>query len=85
MMICRMISKVNGSKVNEVPNLQFDLKIKPDDTVGEPELHGFCNTGELAYEAVLFLRWKCEDNNCCCIPIMVKAFVAPLRKSPFQD
>lgn len=70
----------NLQVLNEVLNLQFDRKIKPDDTVGEPELHGFCDAGELAYEAVLFLRWKCEDNNYCCIPIMVKAFVAPLRK-----
>ena len=60
--------------------LKFNRKIKPDNAVDKPEIHGFCDAGELAYGAVIFLRWKCEDGAYSCIPIMVKAFVATLRK-----
>ena len=70
----------NFQILNKVPNLQFNRKIKPDNAVDEPEVHGFCDAGELAYGAVIFLRWKCEDGSYRLIPIMVKGFVAPLRK-----
>ncbi|XP_028408205.1 uncharacterized protein LOC114530784 [Dendronephthya gigantea] len=70
----------NFQVLNEVPNIQFNRKLKPDNAVDKPEIHGFCDAGELAYGAVIFLRWKCEDGSYSFIPIMVKAFVAPLRK-----
>ena len=69
----------NFQVLNEVPNLQFNRKIKPDNAVDKPEIHGFCDAGELAYGAVIFLRWKCEDGGYSCIPIMVKAFVAEIH------
>ena len=63
--------------------LQFNQKIKPEEAVDEPEIHRFCDAGELAYGAVIFLRWKCADDKYHCI--MVKAFVAPLQKISIPD
>ena len=55
-------------------------KLKPDNAVGLPEIHGFCNGGEKAYGAVVFLRWKLANGNYFCVPLMVKAFVASLKE-----
>ena len=48
--------------------------------MGLPEIHGFCDGGEKAYGAVMFLRWKLASGNYFCVPLMVKAFVSPLKK-----
>ena len=70
----------NFQTLNEVSDLQFDRKIETEEAFDEPEIHGFCDTGELAYGEVIFLRWKSEDDKYRCIPVMVNAFVAPLKK-----
>jgi len=54
--------------------------LKPDNAVGLPEIHGFCDGGEKAYGAVVFLRWKLANSNYFCVPLMVKAFVASLKE-----
>ena len=59
---------------------QFDRKLKPDNAVGLPEIHGFCDRGEKAYGAIVFLRWKLANSNYFCVPLMVKVFIAPLKK-----
>ncbi len=48
--------------------------------VGHPEIHGFGDGGEKAYGSVIFLRWKLSNGTFSCVPVMVKAFVAPLKK-----
>ena len=55
-------------------------KLKPDNAVGLPEIHGFCNGGEKAYGGVVFLKWKLANGNYFCVPLMVKAFVASLKE-----
>ena len=66
--------------LNQLLTYEFDRKLKPDNAVGFPEIHGFCDGGEKAYGAVVFLRWKLANSNYFCVPLMVKAFVAPLKK-----
>jgi len=41
---------------------------------------GFTTGGEKAYGAVMFLRWKLANGNYSCVPLVVKAFIAPLKK-----
>ena len=31
--------------------------IRPENAIGEPEVHGFSDSGDLAYGAMIFLRW----------------------------
>ena len=66
--------------MNYLLTLEFDRKLKPSNAIGRPELHGFSDGGELGFGAVIFLRWKLSDDSFRCVPIMIKPFVAPLRK-----
>ena len=70
----------NVQVLNQLLQFEFSRKLKPDNAVGLPEIHGFCDGGEKAYGSALFLRWKLADGSYSCIPLMVKAFVAPLKK-----
>ena len=63
-----------------IRNIQILNQLLPDNAVGLPEIHGFCDGGENAYGAVMFLRWKLANDNYSCVPLVVKAFVAPLKK-----
>ena len=63
--------------LNQLLTYEFDRKLKPDNAVGLPEIHGFCDGGEKAYGPVVFLRWKLANSNYFCVPLMLKAFVAP--------
>ena len=42
---------------------EFDRKLRPDNAVGLPEIHGFCDRGEKAHGANVFLRWKVANSN----------------------
>ena len=70
----------NVQVLNQLLKFEFSRKLKPDNAVGLPEIHGFCHGGEKAYGSALFFRWKLADGSYSCIPLMVKAFVAPLKK-----
>ena len=70
----------NVQTLNQLLTHEFNRKLKPDNAVGLPEIHGFCDGGEKACGSVLFLRWKLADGSYSCIPLMAKAFVAPLKK-----
>jgi len=72
--------KENTQTMNNLLQFDFDRQLKPTNAVGEPEVHGFSDAGELAYGAVIFLRWLLSDGTYRCVPIMVKSFVAPLKK-----
>ena len=41
---------------------------------------GFCDGGEKAYGAVIFLRWELLNGSYKCVPVLIKSFVAPLKK-----
>ena len=44
------------------------------------ELHGFCDAGEQAYGAVIWLRYPTSENNFSLRFVTAKAFVAPVKK-----
>ncbi|KAK3706998.1 hypothetical protein QZH41_014076 [Actinostola sp. cb2023] len=66
--------------MNDLLSFNFDRQLKPSNSLGAPEIHGFSDGGELAYGAVVFLRWKLVDGSYCCMPVMTKSVVAPLKK-----
>ncbi|XP_068738835.1 uncharacterized protein [Montipora capricornis] len=70
----------NVQSINDLLSFHFDRKLKPSNTVGVPQIHGFSDGGEQAYGAVIFLRWKLAGGNYRCVPVMIKAFIAPLKK-----
>ena len=72
--------KINVQVLNQLLKYEFSRKLKPDGAVELPEIHGFCDAGEKAYGSVLFLRWKLANGTYTCTPILVKAFVSPLKK-----
>ena len=71
---------MNVQVLNQLLKYEFSRKLNPDDAVELPEIHGFCDAGEKAYGSVLFLRWKLANGTYSCTPILVKAFVSPLKK-----
>ena len=66
--------------LNSLLSIEFQRKVRPELAIGNPEIHGFGDGGEKAYGSVIFLRWNLGDGTFLCIPLMVKAFVAPLKK-----
>ena len=70
----------NVQSINDLLSFQFDRKLKPSKAVGVPQIHGFSDSGEQAYGAVIFLWWKLAGGDYRCFPVMIKAFVAPLKK-----
>ena len=70
----------NLQVLNQLLKLSFDRQLKPSNSVGRPQIHGFSDAGELAFGAVLFLRWLLTDGSYHVVPVMVKSFVAPLKK-----
>ena len=70
----------NVRSINDLLSFQFDRKLKPNNAVGVPQIHGFSDGGEQAYGAVIFLRWKLAGGDYRCVPVTIKAFVAPLKK-----
>jgi hypothetical protein len=66
--------------MNHLLTLQFDRKLKPSDAIGPPQIHGFSDAGEQAYGAVIFLRWELEDGSFYCVSVIIKPFVAPVKK-----
>ena len=53
----------NVQELNKLLNYEFDRKLKPENTIGLPEIHGFCDRGEKAYGSAIFLRWKLSDGS----------------------
>ena len=72
--------KRNVQVLNQLLKYEFKRKLKPDNAVGMPEIHGFCDAGEKAYGSAMFLRWKLDDGSYTCVQLLVKAFVLSLKK-----
>ena len=72
--------KENLKTMNYLLSLEFDRKLKPTNANAPPEIHGFSDAGDQAYGAVLFLRWELIDGSFVCVPVIIKAFVAPAKK-----
>ncbi len=60
--------KENHDLINHLLSLEFDRKLKPINAIAN------------AYGAVFFLRWELADGSFYCVPVMTKAFVAPVKK-----
>jgi hypothetical protein len=54
--------------------------LKPETSVGSPQLRGFSEAGELGYGGALFLRWELADGKFTSRFVVAKALVAPLKK-----
>ncbi len=72
--------KENRDLISHLLSLEFDRKLTPINAIAPPEIHGFSDAGDHAYEAVLFLRWELADGSFYCVPVIIKAFVAPVKK-----
>ena len=70
----------NVQTINHLLTFEFDRRLKPKHAVGIPQVHGFCDGGEKAYGAVIFLRWELQNASYKCVPVLIKSFVAPLKK-----
>ena len=70
----------NLQAMNHLLTVEFDCKLKPSHAIGVPQIHGFCDGGEKAYGAVIFLQWELKNGSYKCIPVLVKSFVAPLKR-----
>ena len=70
----------NVESMNQLLTFEFDRKLKLSNAVGNPEVHGFSDGGEQAFGGVIFLRWELDDGSYRCVAVMVKPFVAPLKK-----
>ena len=44
----------NIQVLNQLLKFEFGRKLKPDNAVGLPEIHGFCDGGEKAYGSAIF-------------------------------
>ena len=71
----------NLKLMNHLLTLQFDRKLKPTGAIGPPQIHGLSDAGEQAYGAVIFLRWQLEECSFYCVPVIIKPFVAPVKKT----
>ena len=72
--------KANVQTMNNLLAFEFDRKLKPSHAVGVPQVHGFCDGGEKAYGAVIFLQWEFKNGGYKCVPVLIKSFVTPLKK-----
>ncbi|XP_068742038.1 uncharacterized protein [Montipora capricornis] len=53
----------NLQAMNHLLTVEFDRKLKPSHAIGVPQIHGFCDGGEKAYGAVIFLRWELKNGS----------------------
>ena len=45
-----------------------------------PQVYGFCDGGKKAYGAVIFLHWELKKGSYKCVHVLIKSFVAPLKR-----
>ena len=67
-------------QMQELLKFQVPRCVKPNDSVGKPQLHCFSDGGANAYGAVLWLRWPLSNGATTTTFVMAKALVAPLKK-----
>ena len=69
----------NCMMMNVALNINLNRCLRPEGAVRPPQLHGFCDGGELGCGAAVFLRWEVGDNFACTF-VAAKPLVAPLKK-----
>ena len=73
--------KENEQAINRLLAFKFDRKLKPTEPIGQPQVHGFGDGGELGYDAAILLYWKLHNGSHQCVPMIVKPYVAPLKQN----
>ena len=66
-------------EVKTLQQFQITRGLRPAEALNEAELHGFCDGGELAYGAVIWLRWQ-TTNGIFLRFVVAKSFVAPVKR-----
>ena len=56
----------------------FYRATKPRDAVGDSELIGFFDGSDLAFAAVVYVRWRLQSNAFCVILVASRARISPL-------
>ena len=59
--------------------VELPRSVKPDNVTGNAELHEFCDGGEQAYGAAIWLRWPTSDGFVLRF-VAAKSFVAPIKR-----
>ena len=59
--------------------VELPRSVKPDNVTGNAELHGFCDGGEQAYDAAIWLRWPTSDGFVLRF-VAATSFVAPIKR-----
>ena len=70
----------NAQTINHLLAFEYDRKLKPSHAIGLPQVHGFCDGREKALGAVIFLLWELKNGSYKCVPVLIKSFVAPLKR-----
>ena len=66
--------------INRLLTFKCDRKVILTQGIGQPQVSGFADGGELVRGAATFLHWMlCEGSHQCAL-VIVKAFVAPLKQ-----
>ena len=66
--------------LNCLQDFWIDRCIKPNCNPGPFEFHGFCDAGEKAYGAVVWMRCLTSGHQCFLRFVVAKSFVAPVKK-----
>ena len=66
--------------MNTLIGTHLERCLKPEASIGSPQLHGFSDAGELGYGGALFLRWELANGKFTSTFVTAKALVAPLKK-----
>ncbi|XP_068228030.1 uncharacterized protein [Palaemon carinicauda] len=59
------------NEMNQLIGFRLDRMIKPEDSLGDPQLHGFGDASESALGSVIWLKWNTSHG--------VRTLVAPLK------
>ena len=67
-------------QMQELVKFQAPRCLKPEDAVGQPQMHCFSDGGASGCGTVLWLRWTLADDTIAPRFVMTKALVAPLKR-----
>ena len=68
-----------SNELKALQEFQISRSLRPVEILKEAELHGFCDGDELAYGAVIWLRWQIPDGVFLRF-VAAKSFVAPVKR-----
>ncbi|XP_068221796.1 uncharacterized protein [Palaemon carinicauda] len=66
-------------EMNQLIGFRLDRMIKPEDSLGDPQLHGFSDASESALGSVIWLKWN-TSHGAELKFVIAKSLVAPLKQ-----